>query len=573
VKFLPSQLAYLVATPETRANLRGLAKYLAGLAALVLVYTVIFHVVMTHVEGQEHSWITGLYWTLVVMTTLGFGDITFASDLGRLFSIVVLLSGVVFLLVMLPFLFIRLFYAPWLEARIRFRAPRGAPAGTAGHIIITHYDALAAALVPRLRSEGLPYYVIEVDPVTAARLVDDGISTVLGEQDSRTTYDQLQVADARLVVANGRDEENANVALTVRETAPDVPIAAIAESEDAVDVLELSGATRVVPLKQRLGESLANRAYTGTVGAHVIGDIGDILIAELPARDTPFAGFTVRDTRLRERTGVNVVGLWTRGRLLPAYADARVADDTVLVVAGTAPQTAALNGLLAAPGSVSGPARALIIGAGTVGRAAAQALRSKGVEVAAIDRDARALATLEGRVDTAIEGDAADRACLERAGFADTDAVLLTTNSDAINIFLALYCRRLKPDLRLVSRITHERNVEAIHRAGADFVLSYTSLGTDTLLSLLSARETVLLAEGVELFSLPVPRGLVGTRLGDSGIGSRTGLSVVALRERGGLLTDLKPDTVLSQGAELLMLGSLEQRRAFDQAFEASATR
>ena len=49
-----------------------------------------------------------------------------------------------------------------------------------------------------------------------------------------------------------------------------------------------------------------------------------------------------------------------------------------------------------------------------------------------------------------------------------------------MNIYLAVYCRRLKPDLRIVSRITHERNVEAIHRAGADFVLSYTSLGAET---------------------------------------------------------------------------------------------
>ena len=61
------------------------------------------------------------------MSTLGFGDIIFTSDVGRLFSIVVLLSGVVFLLVMLPFLFIRLFYAPWLEARVRTRAPREIP--------------------------------------------------------------------------------------------------------------------------------------------------------------------------------------------------------------------------------------------------------------------------------------------------------------------------------------------------------------------------------------------------------------------------------------------------------------
>ena len=90
----------------------------------------IFHVIKVRVEGEQHSWITGFYWTLVVMTTLGFGDITFTSDIGRLFSIVVLLSGVVLLLVMLPFMFISLFYAPWLEARVRMRAPREVPAET-----------------------------------------------------------------------------------------------------------------------------------------------------------------------------------------------------------------------------------------------------------------------------------------------------------------------------------------------------------------------------------------------------------------------------------------------------------
>ena len=49
-------------------------------------------------EGRADSWPTSVYWTLTTMTTLGFGDITFESDAGRIFSIVVLLSGSVFLL-------------------------------------------------------------------------------------------------------------------------------------------------------------------------------------------------------------------------------------------------------------------------------------------------------------------------------------------------------------------------------------------------------------------------------------------------------------------------------------------
>lgn len=82
--------------------------------------------------------------------------------------------------------------------------------------------------------------------------------------------------------------------------------------------------------------------------------------------------------------------------------------------------------------------------------------------------------------------------------------------------YLAVYCRRLKPDLRIVSRITHGRNLEAIHRAGADFVLSYTTLGVGAVMSLMRGYPPVLLGEGVELFSLPVPSALAGRPLRES---------------------------------------------------------
>jgi voltage-gated potassium channel len=112
-------------------------------------------------EGERHSWITGFYWTLTVMSTLGFGDITFQGYVGRVFSIVVLLSGVVFLLIVLPFAFIQFFYAPWLEAQSRARAPREVPEGTKGHVILSHYDPVAISLTQRLSYHDHPYFVIE----------------------------------------------------------------------------------------------------------------------------------------------------------------------------------------------------------------------------------------------------------------------------------------------------------------------------------------------------------------------------------------------------------------------------
>ncbi len=315
-------------------------------ALLVGLYAVLFHLIKLHVEHEQHSWITGLYWTLVVMTTLGFGDITFTSDTGRIFSIVVLLSGVVFLLVMLPFLFIRLFYAPWLEARVRLRAPRELPEGTHGHVIVVEYDAIAAGLVERLAEEQIAYVVIEPDPNRAGQLFSDRLSVLAGESDNRATYERALVADARLVVANCEDTTNTNITLTVREVAPGVPVAAIVEEEDSVEVLELSGATAVLPLKHQLGEYLANRVDTGRREAHVVGEFKGLQIAEFSVRDTIFAGSTIRDTRLRQTTGLSVVGFWERGKLRPAYPDTAVQPDSLLVVAGTSEQIGALNALL-----------------------------------------------------------------------------------------------------------------------------------------------------------------------------------------------------------------------------------
>jgi uncharacterized protein with PhoU and TrkA domain len=72
----------------------------------------------------------------------------------------------------------------------------------------------------------------------------------------------------------------------------------------------------------------------------------------------------------------------------------------------------------------------------------------------------------------------------------------------------------------------------------------------------------------VELFSIPVPPSLAGHPLRDTGIGSRTGMSVVALQIGERVVTPLTAETLLPEQAALLMLGSLEQRKEFGELFE-----
>jgi voltage-gated potassium channel len=110
MRALSPLLASLLQEKALRQNLRAFAKFLAVIAATVLGFSVAFRALMHYAEHREFSWITSLYWTLTVMSTLGFGDITFHTEGGRLFSIFVLMTGLVMFVIVLPFAFIRYFY-------------------------------------------------------------------------------------------------------------------------------------------------------------------------------------------------------------------------------------------------------------------------------------------------------------------------------------------------------------------------------------------------------------------------------------------------------------------------------
>jgi len=564
VKFIVSQFTYFLSDRQARRNLGALRTYLFFLFAIILAYSVLFHFVMI-LEGQEHSWLTGLYWTLTVMSTLGFGDITFQSDAGRAFSIIVLASGVVLLLVMLPFAFIRYFYAPWLEAQIQAKVPRRLPESTSGHVIICQEDSITKGLIRKLKVNRIPYCVLEPDPVVATQLSEEGLNVVMGEVDDPETYKAIRIGQARLLLANAEDSVNTNILITARSLNASIPIIALAEEEDSLDIFSLSGATYPLPLKTRLGEHLATRVSAGVGTAHEVGRYEDLVIVEFLVHDTPLSGMTLRKAGLREATGMNVVGVWESGHLQPPHPDKPFEDTSVPVAIGTEEQVRRLNKLLG-----EGPDQmhsVLVIGGGKVGRSTAKSLKRRGVSVSILDRDPGLEEELKLDCDRVVVGNAADRDTLKEAGIETVSSVALTTNDDAQNIHLAVYCRRLRPELSIVSRITRERNIEAIYRAGADFVLSYSSLGCEFITAYLLGREPVLVGEGAEFFSIEVPTKLQGKTLAGSEIGARTGLVVIAIEEGGKTLTNPAPATLLNPDSRLIMLGTNEQRERFNKAF------
>jgi voltage-gated potassium channel len=560
MKFLPSQFAYLLSEKESRRNLRALFSFATVMAASIGVFTVIFHGIMV-LENQEHSWLTGLYWTLTVMSTLGFGDITFHSDLGRAFTIVVLLYGIVMLLIVAPFTFIRFFYAPWLDAQLRSRAPRKVADDLSDHVVICQYDDLARDLIPRLNELEVPYVVIEPDLAEAARLHTESVSVVAGSRDDAATFNAVRAANARLVFVNLSDTQNTNITLTVREIDHDVQVVAVAESVDSIDVIELSGATHVLALKQRLGEQLATRIPDGIRSAQRIGSFGELVIAEFPIHGTALPGRTIRDSHLRELTGLNIIAVWERGRLLPAGPETILSEHSVPVVVGTEEQVTELDALFVIYQATE--PSALVLGGGNVGQAVAGALRDRGVPVTILERDPALEERLAKVADRVVIGDASNLETVKAAGIDQVRSVVLTTNDDATNAFLAIYCRKLSKTAHIISRISHDWNLEAIHRAGADFALSHCSLAVQTLVAMVRKQELIVVGEGTELFIEKTPEHLFGKNLADSKIGATTGLNVLAIREKGRLTANPPASTELSRDSELVMVGSPEQRMRF----------
>lgn len=560
-----AELAFFLKDKEAKRNLFALLRYVAFLLAVIGLFGVLFQVIMVQVEGQEHSWLSGFYWVLVTMSTLGFGDIVFHTDIGRAFSMTVVVSGIILLLVVLPYAFIRYFYAPWLEAQIHSRAPRSVPYGMHDHVIICAYDSIAPGLIERLEDEDYQYVVLEGDAEKASRLHLDGVSTMAGATDDKRTFEAARAGHAQMVLINQSDMQNTNVILTIREVAPDVPIVALAEREASVDILQLSGATDVIALKKRLGQQLANRMNAMHAFAHPIGHFKDLLIAEVPAHNTPLAGHTVRETRLRENTGVSIIGVWERGTLKAARPDLQLSHSSVPVVMGTGEQLETLNELLLIYDVNPNPV--VIIGGGEVGLAAARVLEAKDIRVHIVEQNRDLTTRLQQTCTKVFAGDAAEYEILREAGIEDAPSVLLSTHDDATNIYLASYCRNLNADLRIISRITSRRNIEAVHRAGADFVLSYDSLGVEAVYAVLKDREVIILGEGVDFFSVDLPASLRGRTLAGSNIGAKTGLTVVAAEYAGETLTTLPADFTLKEGMELLMLGDHEQRHAFMETF------
>ncbi len=561
MKSIASELAYFF-RGRARQNLKVLFAYFVFLLGMTLVYASLFRYLMFHLEGRDFSFIAGVYWTLTVMTTLGFGDITFHTDPGYIFAAIVTISGVVFLLIILPFGLISLFLAPWIEHRLRYHPTYELPPETSGHVLVFGITPVTRALIRKLQARHIPFMVVTANYEEALHLEEEeGFKVVYGSPTDSRVITGLRADQARYIIANLSTPENANLCLTVRSQC-NTPIATLVDESEHADLLRLAGATQIIPLKKILGRYLATRATTRGALAHVIDSFGTLQIAEIPVHGTPFVGQTLAEARIRQSTGLAVIGLWDRGRFSLPTRDTVLGERALMMLAGTQKQLETLEALT---GEVAGEDLVFILGHGRIGCAAATFLDRKPVPFILVDREENPGCSEH----IPVIGDATGRILLKTAGIERAKGVIVTTNNDSTNVFLTLTSRHLHPHIRIVARANSEENVDQLYAAGADFVVSNASVGASILINVLESKESVFLTEGVNLFRRPLLAALAGKTIEHCGIRKQTGCSIVALEFPQGKepLVAPPPETILEKGMVLILIGSPEQEDHFGRLF------
>ena len=555
----------LLSAPQVRGSLRALLRLLVVFVAAVVVFSVGFNALMA-LEGQQHSWWSSVYWTVVTMTTLGLGDITFASDLGRMYSVLVLLAGALLIVVLLPFTFIQYVYVPWRDALRRHSAPRSLSGDTVGHLVVTGLEPIEQALIERARDAAMGYVLLVDDLEEALVLADQGYRVMVGALDDPDTYLRARLDQAAMLVTARRDTLNTNVVFTAREVTTTCTVVATVASAESVDILELAGADRVLQLGPLLGRAFARRILAPRARSSEISRFEDLVIAEAAASDMGLAGQRLSRLRLRDEIGVSVVGVWQRGLLRTARPSMTVDEDAVLILAGTQEQLGTFDAWLSRHGETGetggedATPHVVILGGGRVGRAVAAELAQVGTSAVVIEqRRERHREEL-----TYVHGDAADIDALRRAGIDEATAVVVTTHDDAMNVYLTLYCRRLRPHVQILGRVNLDRNVSSMYRAGADFVLSYASSGATEAWNEVHDDTTVLLAEGLVVFRVHTPSSLAGRRLDDTDISEESGCTLVGVARDGDWTTRIRPDDVLpDEGDQIALIGDEEGQREF----------
>jgi Trk K+ transport system NAD-binding subunit len=534
--------------------------YVLGISVIIFVSALAYDFGMrTYEPGYSHSFLHSMQVVVETFTATGYGsDSPWVSPQMNVLVMLLDITGVALFFVALPAVFL-----PVFREMLSTAAPSTVEEDLTDHVIICTYSSRAETLISEVEADDVDYVLMEADGERADELHEEGHPVIHADPESVRGLQAVNVGQARALVADVSDRVDASIVLAAKEADGEAKIISVVEDPDRERYHRLAGADVVLSPRTILGDSLAGK-LTAAVRADfedavAIGE--EFAIAEIPIQaGCELAGTTLTDSALTERYGVTVVGAWRHGDFeIPPDPETALDSGTYLIVTGQEPQLRELETEATSAVRRFSHGETILVGYGEVGQLIAERLDEVDLPYTVVDeRD------LEG-VD--VVGDATDPDVLREAGIEDARSVVLALPDDTATEFATLVVRDLNPDAEIVARAETTGAIQKTYRAGAEYVLSLSTVSGRAIASEVLDTEEILSMDTQIECVRTTAAGLNGETLAGARVRERSRSTVVAVERNGDLITDLPANFRFERGDELVVVGTDEDTNRFIELF------
>ncbi len=319
-----------------------------ALAGIFLIGTLWYSLV----EGWK--WEDAAYMTVITLATVGYGETHPLGSRGRLFTIALILMGVVNLGYIVNRFTAAVIEGYFLEG-IRLRQQRRLMESLSGHYIICGFSRTGRQIAKEFQAEAVSFVIIDSELESVQKAQEIGYIVFQGDATLDDTLLKVGVTKAICIVAAlPSDAENLYTVLSAKTLNPDIRAIARASTEEAVQKLQRGGADAVISPYITGGKRMAAAALRPQILDFVDGMLSgtdrQLYMEEflLDSDRCPFVGQSLQRAKLRSQSGALVLAIRRLdGKLIggPTGDTVLMSGDT-LICMGTAEQLRDLNQIL-----------------------------------------------------------------------------------------------------------------------------------------------------------------------------------------------------------------------------------
>lgn len=303
---------------------------------------------------EQWSWEDAAYMTVITLATVGYGETQPLGPRGRLFTIALILMGVISIGYIVN-RFTEAVIQGYFQHGIRIRQQRRLMESLAEHYIICGFSRTGRQIAIEFRAEGVPFVIIDSRLESVQIAQAQGYVVYQGDATLDETLFKVGIDRAICIVAAlPSDAENLYTVLSAKTLNPNIRAIARSSTEEALQKLQRAGADAVISPYITGGKRMAAAALRPQVMDFVDGIISgtdrQLYMEEflLAAAACPFIGQTLGEAQLRAQTGALVLAIRrSNGELIGGpTAETVFMSGDVLIAMGTAEQLRALNQVL-----------------------------------------------------------------------------------------------------------------------------------------------------------------------------------------------------------------------------------